>query len=192
MQELLKNKNIRDKNQIYYSITIRTSSHNPSDPIKLSIATAERLQKCLDHVGKLTRSKPWRTKRGGEHHIATDHGPKVQRKLLTSHPGSIHGGEETPGGRPPLRQGAGKRSAGAPDLGSAAAAEQRRDREKGFCLEGFSSRRIYRRRVAARGATRGPGTPLARPAPGARHQGAWAPGGGPLAPLRFIRKVPLR
>src|ERR1041385_5693118 len=67
---------------------------------------------------------------GGEDHIATDHGPMVQRKLLTSHPGSIHGGEETPGARPSLRQGAGKRSTGAPDLGSAAAAEQRRDREK--------------------------------------------------------------
>src|ERR1041384_1827580 len=54
--------------------------------------------------------------------------------------------------------------------------------KKGSVLEGFSSRRIYRRRGAARGATRGPGAPpLARPAPGARHQGAWAPGGGPLA-----------
>src|ERR1041385_5353108 len=34
--------------------------------------------------------------------------------------------------------------------------------------------------------------PLARPDPRARHQGAWAPGGGPLAPLRFFRKVLLR
>jgi len=61
----------------------------------------------------------------------------VQRKLLTTHPGSIHGGEEAPGGQPSLRQGAGKRPAGAPDLGSAAAAEQRRDREKGFCPRKF-------------------------------------------------------
>src|ERR1041385_4065674 len=111
----------------------------------------------------------------------------VQGKLLTSHPGSIHGGQETPGGRPSLRQGAGKRSAGAPDLGSAAAAEQRRDREKGFCPRGFLVTK-----GAARGATRGPGAPLARPAPRARHQGAWAPGGGPLAPLRFFQKVLLR
>src|SRR3954470_685883 len=104
----------------------------------------------------------------------------VQRKLLTSHPGSIHGGEETPGGGSSLRHGAGKKSAGAPDLGSAAAAEQRRDREKASLLEGFPRRRIYRRRGAARGATKGPGAPLARPAPRARHQGDWAPGGGPL------------
>src|ERR1041384_5851072 len=92
---------------------------------------------CLDHVGQLTRSNPRRTERGGEHHIAIDHGPMVQRKLLMSHPGSIPGGEETPGGWPSLRRGAGKRSAGAPDLGSAAAGEQRRDREKGFCPRGF-------------------------------------------------------
>src|ERR1041385_6279695 len=32
----------------------------------------------------------------------------------------------------------------------------------------------------------GPGAPLARPAFRVRHQGAWAPGGGPLAPLRFF------
>src|ERR1041385_6176649 len=83
---------------------------------------------------------------GGEHHIATDHGPMVQEELLTGHPGSIHDGEETPGGQSCLWQGAGKRSAGAPGLGSAAAAEQRRDSEKGFYL-----RRIYRRRGQPRG-----------------------------------------
>src|ERR1041385_369604 len=120
MQELLRNKNIRDKNQIYYSI-----SHNPSDPIKLSIATAERLQKCLDHVGQLTRSKPRRTKRGAEHHIATDHGPMVQGKLLTAHPRSVYGGGEAPRGQPSLQQGAGKGPADAPDLGSATVEERR-------------------------------------------------------------------
>ena len=56
-------------------------------------------------------------------HITTDHGPMVQRKLLTAHPGSVHGGGEAPGGRSSLRQGAGKGSAGALNLGSAAAAE---------------------------------------------------------------------
>ena len=61
----------------------------------------------------------------------------VQRKLLMTHPGSVHGGGEAPGGRSSLRQGAGKGPASAPDLGSVAAAEQRRDREKGFCLPGF-------------------------------------------------------
>ena len=42
----------------------------------------------------------------------------VQGRLLTSHPGGVHGGGEAPGGDPPLRQGAGKSSPGAPDLGS--------------------------------------------------------------------------
>src|ERR1041385_4570894 len=64
--------------------------------------------------------------------------------------------------------------------------------KKGSSFEGFPRRRIYRRRGAARGATRGPGAPLARPAPRAHHQGTWAPGGGPLAPLRSFRKVLLR
>ena len=61
----------------------------------------------------------------------------VQGVLHTVHPGSIHGGGEAPGGGSSLRQGARKRSSGAPDLGSAAAAEQRRDREKGFSSRGF-------------------------------------------------------
>ena len=55
--------------------------------------------------------------------MATDHGPMVQEELLMGHPGSIHGGEETPGGQSSLRQGAGKRSSSALDLGSAAAIE---------------------------------------------------------------------
>src|ERR1041385_5000019 len=66
-------------------------------------------------------------------------------------------------------------------------ARRRRNRgeiaKKGSVFEGFSSRRIYRRRGAARGA------PGVQPPPWRgwpRHQGAWAPGGGPLAPLRFF------
>src|SRR3954462_5301888 len=59
--------------------------------------------------------------------------------------------------------------------------------KKGSSSEGFSSRRIYRRRGATRGATRGLGGPLAQPDPRACHQGAWAPGGGPLAPFRSFR-----
>src|SRR3954469_17069254 len=55
-------------------------------------------------------------------------------------------------------------------------ARRRRNRgeivKKGSFSEGFSSRRIYRRRGAARGATRGPGGLLTRPTHGARHQGA--------------------
>ena len=49
----------------------------------------------------------------------------VHGGLLTVHPGNIHGGGEAPGGQSSLRQGAGKRSSGAPDLGSEGAAEQR-------------------------------------------------------------------
>src|SRR4051812_8634275 len=50
---------------------------------------------------------------------------------------------------------------------------------------------IYRKKGEARRATRGPGGPLARPPPRERHQGAWAPGGGPLAPLCLFRKLRL-
>src|ERR1041384_8461095 len=80
-----------------------------------------------------------KNKEGGEHHIATDHRPMVQGGILTVHRGSIHGGGEAPGGDSSLQQGAGKRSSGAPDLGSAAATEQRRDREKGFRLLGIGA-----------------------------------------------------
>ena len=65
----------------------------------------------------------------------------VQGGLLTAHPGNVHGGGGAPGGDPSLRQGAGKGSSDAPNLGSAAAAEQRRDREKGFCPRGFRDER---------------------------------------------------
>src|SRR4051812_9885436 len=40
----------------------------------------------------------------------------------------------------------------------------------------------YRRKGAARGDTRGPGTPLARPHPWSLHHGAWGPGGSPPTP----------
>src|SRR4051812_18987645 len=46
----------------------------------------------------------------------------------------------------------------------------------------FSSRGINWRRGAARGATKGPGGPLARPHPRAHREGAWGPGGSPLPP----------
>ena len=48
----------------------------------------------------------------------------VQGGLLTAHPGSAHGGGEAPGDQFSLRQGAGMRSSGDPDLGIAAAAKQ--------------------------------------------------------------------
>src|SRR3954464_2727037 len=107
----------------------------------------------------------------------------VQRKLLMAHSGSIHGGEETPGGRPSLRQGAGKRSVGAPDLGSAAAAERRRDREKGFLFQRFPvTENIYRRKEGSRGPPgvqaapwRGPTLGRAGRALGALVGPLWAP-----------------
>ena len=61
----------------------------------------------------------------------------VQGRLLTAHPGSVHGGGEARGGRSSLQQGAGKGPDGAPALGSEAAAEQRRICEIGFCLRCF-------------------------------------------------------
>ena len=51
--------------------------------------------------------------------------------------------------------------------------------KKGSRHGGFTSRGLYGRR----GAARGPGGPLARPHPRARREGAWGPGGSPLAPL---------
>ena len=61
----------------------------------------------------------------------------VQGGLLTSHPGSFHGDGEAPGGESSLRQGAGTASPGSPDHETVAAAEYRRDREKGLAPEGF-------------------------------------------------------
>ena len=61
----------------------------------------------------------------------------VQGGLLTAHPGSVHGGREASGDQTPLWQGAGTHSSGAPNLGIAAAAEQRKISRKGFLLEGF-------------------------------------------------------
>ena len=121
---------------------------------------------------------------GGEHHIATDHGPMVQGGLLTTHPGSVHGGGEAPGGGSPLRQGAGKSSPDAPDLGSAAAAEQRRDREKGFCPRGFRDERdIYAKggnQRRSRGPRRPPGVAMGGAVPGGRLGLPWLPSGPAL------------
>ena len=61
----------------------------------------------------------------------------VQGGLLMTHPGSVHGDGEAPGGESSLRQGAGTASPGSPDLETAAAAEQRGDQEKGLYPQGF-------------------------------------------------------
>src|SRR3954467_1350829 len=66
-------------------------------------------------------------------------------------------------------------------------ARRRRNRgeiaKKGSRHGGFTSRGLYGRRGAARGTTRGPGGPLARPHPRARREGVWGPGGSPMPPL---------
>src|ERR1043165_3687879 len=117
-----------------------------------------------------------------KHHIATDHGPMVQGGLLTAHPGSVHGDGEALGGESSLGQGAGTASPGSPDLEMAAAAEQRRDREKGSLPRVSMTGCKYRRKGAARGPPGSPSAPWARPHPRSRHQGAWGPSGFPLDP----------
>ena len=66
----------------------------------------------------------------------------VQGGLLTAHPGSAHGGGEAPVGDPSLRQGAGKGSSDAPNLGSTTAAEQRWKSRYGVLLEGFHDEEV--------------------------------------------------
>ena len=76
-------------------------------------------------------------KRGGEHHIATGHGPMVQGGLLTAHPGSVHGDGGAPGGGSSFRQGAEAASPGSPALEMAVATIQRGDGKKNFDIRGF-------------------------------------------------------
>ena len=116
----------------------------------------------------------------------------VQGGLLTAHPGSAHGGGEAPGGGSPLRQGAGKSSPDAPDLGSVAAAEQRRDREKRFRPRGFRDERNIYAKGGNQRRRGGPRRPLARPGVGPRQVAAWATPGSPLAPLWLFSKLPVR
>src|SRR4051812_1341995 len=75
---------------------------------------------------------------------------------------------EAPKGEPPLRGGAGTASPGSPDLETAAMEKWRRDREKGLWCRGF--------RGGGGGVNIG-----GRGQPGGQ-QGAWGPGGSPLAP----------
>src|SRR4051812_12063948 len=100
----------------------------------------------------------------------------VQGRLLTAHPGGVHGDGGALGDYSSLRQSAGTASPGSPDLETMAAAVQRGDREKTSIFEVSSTRVLYRRGGQPRGHA-----PLERPSPRVRHQGAWVPGGGPLA-----------
>ena len=63
---------------------------------------------------QLTGSRKWRNIGVEGHHIATDHGPMVQGRLLTAHTGDVHGDGGSPGGVLSLRQGAGAPSSAAP------------------------------------------------------------------------------
>ena len=61
----------------------------------------------------------------------------VQGGLLTVHKGGVHGYGWSPGGGSSSRQDAGAASLGSPDLETAAAAVQRRDRGKEIDIRGF-------------------------------------------------------
>src|SRR3954471_8314469 len=97
-------------------------------------------------------TRKWSTKRGGEHHIATGHGPMVQGGLLMAHSGGVHEDGGAPEGGSSFRQGAGGASPGSPryreEIG-----------EKTSILGVSSAGVIYRRRGSARGSTREPGAP---------------------------------
>src|SRR4051812_39681317 len=91
------------------------------------------MHKCIDHDRQLTWAKHSSTKLERRHHLATDHGPMVQGKLLTMHHGGKHGDREAAGGQPSLRQGAGTGSSGDPEIES-----RRRWNGNGFFLAEFS------------------------------------------------------
>src|SRR3954467_12335250 len=106
----------------------------------------QKLQRCLDHVRQLTRSRKWKHKEGrgtSNSYWSRTHGP---RGLLTTHPGGIHGNGWSPGGGSSVRQGAGTASPGSPDLETAVAAVQRGERERQIDIRGFLVEGKYRRR----------------------------------------------
>src|SRR3954470_2632016 len=120
--------------------------------------------------------------KGGEkNHIATDHGPMVQGRLLTAHPRGVHGDGGAPRGESFLRQGAGTTSPGSPDFETAVAAEHRRDWKKGFWCRGFPDGGKYRWKGEARGPPGAQAPPGHGPTPGSATR---APGAlvGPLWP----------
>ena len=76
-----------------------------------------------------------------------------------AYPRGVHVDGGAPGGGSSFRQDAGEASPGSPDLETAATTVQRGYREKTSILGISSAGVIYRRRGAARGSTREPGTP---------------------------------
>src|SRR4051812_14085716 len=111
----------------------------------------------------------------------------VQGRLLTAHPGGIHGDGGAPRGESSLREGAWTASPGTPDLETAAAAEQRRDWKRVSGVEGFRTGGKYRRKGQ-------PGGPPGAQAPPGRDptlgRATRAPGAlvGPLCPHLVITK----
>src|SRR3954463_15567272 len=116
----------------------------------------------------------------------------VQGGLLMTHPEGVHGYGWSLGGGSSSRQGAGAASPGSPDLETAAAEGQRRDRGKEIDLRGFRHGGKYRRRGEPRGATGQPGGSLARPRVGPRQGLFWSPFGGPPSLLWCFWKLPCR
>ena len=102
----------------------------------------------------------------------------VQGRLLTSHPGGVHGGGEAPGGDPPLRQGAGKSSPGAPDLGSDGSGGTEMRSRKRVPVSRVSGDALN---ICQRGASAEPRGAQAPPRRGPGGRGHGAPG-APVAP----------
>src|SRR6187200_1617732 len=105
----------------------------------------------------------------------------VQGRLLTTHPGGVHGGGEAPDDDPPLRQGAGKSSPGAPDLGSGGGGgTEMRSRKRVLVPRVSKDALNICQRGAPDGARGGQSPPPPQRGPGgARRQGAWSPGAPP-------------
>ena len=98
--------------------------------------------------------------------------------------------EGLPEVNPPFGRVLGQRLLAAPILKR----QRRRNREeigKGLPLSGFPRHGEYIGEGGSQGGHQGSRRPPGMAAPGARHQGAWARGGGPLAPPRCFRKVPI-
>ena len=104
----------------------------------------------------------------------------VQGRLLTTHPGGVHGGGEAPGGDPPLRQGAGKSSPGAPDLGSGGGGGTEMRSLKRVFVSRVSGRDVN---ICQRGAPDGARGAQAPPRRGQEGGRVGRPLGLPLAPL---------
>src|SRR3954462_14093306 len=142
----------------------------------LSIATTENYKGASIMLGSSRGLESGSTKRGGQHHIATGHGPMVQGGLLTAHPGGVHGvgWSEVP----PFGRVSGQLLLAAPIL-----KRRRRYREENGnsrSILGVSSAGTkYRPKGATRGATGQLGGCPTRPRVGPLQGPFWNPCGGP-------------